>query len=133
MIVYVDSSALLKRVVREPESAPLRAVLAHHDEAGDLLVGSGLCWVEVWRALRRAVPPGDVEGLGALALSGIAEFPLTEAVLLRARSVGPDCLRSLDAVHLASAVGVGAVHLVTYDERLAAAAGLVGMVVHTPG
>lgn len=133
MIAYVDSSALLKRVVREDESVSLRAVLTDHHTAGDLLTASALAWVEVWRAVRRAAPAGDVDDLAALALSGVAEVPLSDEVLDRARRIGPRPLRSLDALHLASAVGVNASVLLTYDDRLAAAADSVGLAVHTPG
>ncbi len=133
MIAYVDSSALLKRVVREDESASLRAVLTGHDRAGDLLTASALAWVEVWRAVRRAAPAGEVDALAALALSGVAEIPLSGEVLDRARRIGPRPLRSRDALHLASAVGVNASVLLTYDDRLAVAAYAVGLAVHAPG
>lgn len=129
--VYVDSSAALKRVFREPESAALRAVLAPLDDAEDLLVASSLAWVEVWRALRRAAI-ADVEALGTAALSGIAEHRLDDATLRRARSVGGDMLRSLDAIHLAAAVAVGADEIITYDARLAGAAAQAGVRTRSP-
>lgn len=130
-VLYVDSSALLKRVILEAESSRVRALLRDRAHAREVLTASSLAWVEVWRALRRA-GTADVEALVRAALSGIAEFPLDEAVLLRARRVGPDSLRTLDAVHLASALAVGADELLTYDERLAAAAGLAGIEVLAP-
>ena len=121
MIVYVDTSALLKRVIAESGSDEARSALRRSAEAGDLLASSALTWVEVERALRRA----EVRGLGQLAeaaLAGIDELPLGASVLERARSIGPSGLRSLHALHLASAVAAGADTLMTYDERLAVAA-----------
>ena len=131
MIVYVDTSALLKRVVVEPESQAVRSLLARMASAGDLLTSSALTWVEVRRALRRADVPHQ-EDLADAALSGVDEFPLRPAVLDRARSSKPATLRSLDAIHLASAVGIQATHLITFDERLAAAARDEGIDVLAP-
>jgi predicted nucleic acid-binding protein len=130
-ILYVDTSALLKRVIAEPESGSLRSLLVAADASGDLLTASSLAWVEVWRALRRA-GESDVDAAARNAVAGIAEFPLDEVILVRARQVGPDDLRSLDAIHLASAIAVGADSLVTYDARLAAAARSVGISVLAP-
>ncbi len=129
--LYVDSSALLKRIVIEPESSAVRALLRQSHQAGDLLTASSLAWLEVWRGLRRA-GLANVTPLARRALSGIAEFPLSEAVLLRARNIGGDHLRSLDAVHLSSALAVGADHLLTYDDRLADSATDAGITVVRP-
>ncbi len=131
MVVYVDTSALLKRVIVEAESPAVRRVLRDHHAAETLLTSSSLAWVEVWRSLRRAVVP-DVFATAHAALAGIAEFPLDEAVLRRARRVGPDELRSLDAIHLASAIAVGAESMLTYDDRLASAAQSAGLAVAAP-
>ena len=130
-VVYVDSSALLKRVVVEAESTALRELLREAAGAGHLLTASSIAWLEVWRSLRRAAA-ADVAGLTEAAFSGVAEFPLTNDLVVRARRVGDDHLRSLDALHLASAIGVQADVMVTYDERLAAASRLVGMTVNSP-
>ncbi|MBA2416594.1 MAG: type II toxin-antitoxin system VapC family toxin [Geodermatophilaceae bacterium] len=130
-VVYVDASALLKRVVVEAESQAVRRVLLDHHAEGALLTSSSLAWVEVWRSLRRAAV-ADVEVTVQVALAGVAEFPLTEAVLTRARRVGPDELRSLDAIHLTSAIAVGADTVFTYDVRLARAAESAGLGVLAP-
>ncbi len=129
--VYTDTSALLKRVVIEPESAAVRALLQSLVADGALLVSSSFAWLELWRALRRA-GVADIEAVAESALSGVAEFPLDEAVLLRARRVGEDQLRSRDAIHLAAALAVGADSLLTYDERLARSASAVGLKVLQP-
>ncbi|SDI89305.1 Predicted nucleic acid-binding protein, contains PIN domain [Frankineae bacterium MT45] len=130
-VLYVDTSALLKRVVKEAESSAVAALLSQRHSAGDLLTASSLAWVEVWRALRRGGAP-DVEAAAGLALSGIAEHPLDELQLHRARRVGPESLRSLDAIHLAAAIAVGADSVVTYDLRLAEAASSAGLAVLAP-
>lgn len=130
-ILYVDSSALLKRVVIEAESAAVRVLLRESNAAGDLLTASSLAWLEVWRALRRG-EMADVQSVARRAVSGIAEFQLSEAVLVRARGVGGNHLRSLDAIHLSSALAVGADHLLTYDDRLADSATDAGLTVLGP-
>lgn len=130
-VVYVDTSALLKRVIVEAESPAVRRVLREHHADHALLTVSSLAWVEVWRSLRRAAV-SDVQATAHAALAGIAEFPLNEAILERARRVGPDELRSLDAIHLASAIAVGADSILTYDDRLAGAADSAGLVVLAP-
>jgi predicted nucleic acid-binding protein len=130
-VLYVDTSALLKRVIVEPESSAVRSLLLAADAGGDLLTASSLAWVEVWRTLRRVGTP-EVEANGQNAVAGIAEFPLDATALVKARQVGPDDLRSLDAIHLASAIAVGADSIITYDTRLAAAARSVGILVLAP-
>lgn len=129
--LYVDSSALLKRVFIEAESSAVRALLRQSNDAGDLLTASSLGWLEVWRALRRS-GAADVPSFVARALAGIAEFPLSDEVLVRARRAGADGLRTLDAIHLSSAIAVGADSVLTYDDRLADAAAAAGIAVLAP-
>ncbi len=62
----------------------------------------------------------------------MAEFPLSDDVVTRAREVGNDELRSLDAIHLASALAVGADTLLTYDMRLADSAAATGLEILQP-
>lgn len=128
---YVDTSALMKRVVVEAESVGVRRTLEQWNAAGDVLVASTLSWVEVWRSLRR-VPVRDLAGTAEAALAGVAEIPLTDGILERARRIGPEFLRSLDAIHLASAVAVAATRILTYDARLADAAAASGFDVVSP-
>lgn len=130
-IVYADTSALLKRVLIEPQSDALRTVLRERHDAGDVLASSSLAWLEVYRSLRR-LQTMDLELLASSALSGIVEIPLTEAALTQARRVGPETLRSLDAIHLTAAVAVGATSMLTYDDRLGGAANLLGFEVLAP-
>ena len=133
--VYVDTSALLKRVFDEPETTAVAEALRAHAERGDLLVSSSLSWVEVWRALRRAsrfIPGLVTEAWAGDALSGIAELPLTPELLVSARSVGSDVLPTLDAIHLSAALAIDADLVMTFDDRLAAAAEFNGLRVIAP-
>jgi predicted nucleic acid-binding protein len=125
MRVYVDSSALLKRSVAEAESEALEEALGRHVGDRDLLISSSLAWVEVSRALRirfgaesADVVPAAIED----ALSGIAERAIGADVVALARRIGPDALRSLDAIHLATALLVDADVVITCDGRLTFAA-----------
>ncbi len=125
MIVYVDSRALIKRVVAEPESETLDLALAGHVADQDVLVSSSLAWVEVERALRAIVdsdPRVDVGASARVAMSGIAERVIGADVVSLARRIEPPVLRTLDAIHVATAVLLDADLVMTYDDRLAAAA-----------
>lgn len=126
MRVYVDSSALLKRVLDEAESGALEALLGDHVDRGDAVVCSSLGWIEVSRALRsRLADAGDgtsVDDWCEVAMSGVLERPIDAEVVALARRLGPPVLRSLDAVHLASALLTDVDVLVAYDERLLGAA-----------
>jgi hypothetical protein len=127
--LYIDASAALKLVVEEPESSALADALA-----GDQLISSEICRVELARAIRRL-------GLGQgadLLVRGVVErielLRLDDQILDRASEVGPTDLRTLDAIHLASALAIGREldAVVTYDRRLAAAAEGAGFAVLTP-
>ena len=125
MIVYVDSSALIKRVVADPESEALDLALAGHVADQDVLVSSSLAWVEVERALRSIVSADlrfDVGESARVAMSGIAERVVGADVVSLARRIEPPVLRTLDAIHLATAVLLDADLVITYDDRLTAAA-----------
>ncbi len=126
MRVYLDSSALLKRVFLEPESNALIAWLREHEQAESALATSSLAWVEVTRAVRTfasRTPAVEVDELVEVATSGILERPMTSEVVALARRVHPPVLRTLDALHLASALVLDVDVLVTYDARLRQAAG----------
>jgi predicted nucleic acid-binding protein len=84
-----------------------------------------VAWIEVSRALRRASaidPRLHPDALTDVALSGVLERPLDAEVVALARRVSPLVLRSLDAIHVATAMLVDADVVVAYDDRLAAAA-----------
>ena len=128
-MVYLDSSAIVKLVVSEPESAALRGALADRPE----WVSSALARVELFRALRRADANATTLEYAAAMLDRIALIAVDEGVLEAAAVAGPAALRSLDAVHLATANSVGGLEVfVAYDRRLLAAAGDAGLSVLSP-
>lgn len=124
--LYVDTSALLKRVFIEAESPHVRALLLARSASGDLIASSELTWVEVSRALLRAGVP-DIGSALSAACAGVARQPLGSDVMIRARTLGAAGLRSLDAIHLSAAVSLGAVEILTFNRRLADAAESVGV------
>jgi len=127
-VIYIDTSALLKLVHPQAESMPLRTWLARHP---DDLISSALIRAESRRALLR----NDPAGLANLprVLSVIAQIPVTEEVLDRAAMLPDPGLRTLDAIHLASAQMTPGVHtMLAYDKRLAEAARNAGVTVASP-
>jgi len=126
---YVDTSAFLKLIVEEEHSSALRRWAEAHEES---LFSSDLMRVEALRAARRHSP-------AALAatrdhLDTVALLQVTPADYELAGELHPAILRTLDALHLAVALGVGSdlEGVATYDDRLAAAARLHGVTVATP-
>lgn len=127
-MIYIDTSALLKLVHPESESAPLRSWLADHP---DDLVSSALVRTETRRALLRN-DPAALPNLPAV-LSVIAQIPVSEAILDSAAMLPDPMLRSLHAIHLASAQAIAAVTaLLAYDKRLVDASRLAGFTVVSP-
>lgn len=118
-MIYLDSSALVKLVRPEAESEALRAFLAAR---GQRLVASVLVAVEVRRAVRRdniaRLPLADVQ------LERVGMIDLTAAVIDNAGRLPDPSLRSLDAIHVATAMLLGAEldTMITYDKRMLAAA-----------
>jgi len=127
-MVYLDSSALVKLVVAEPESAALRSYLRQEPER----LSCGLARTEVLRAVR-PVGPAAVAAARRL-LRRINLVRLDDALLDAAGLLEPITLRSLDAIHLAAAqlVAPALVAVVTYDRRMAAAAAALGFPVVAP-
>ena len=138
MRVYVDSSALIKRAVHERESDALDAELERHISDGAVLVSSSLAWIEVSRALTSRLDGTEpsrekIHGAIFTALSGVAECPIGDDVVALARRVAPPVLRTLDAIHLATAMLLDADVVLTYDERLADACRHNDMSTSAPG
>jgi predicted nucleic acid-binding protein len=126
---YVDSSAIVKLVVREPESAALARFLRTRRP----LVSSALARVEVERACLAV--GRDVRDMAREVVARFDLVRINERVLATAASLLPPEIRSLDAIHLASAsiLGPSLRVVVTYDERMSAAARGLGWKVHAPG
>ena len=128
-MVYLDSSALVKLVVTEPETAALRRYLRAHPER----VSSALARVEVCRALRRTGATEATLRRADQMLGRIALVAMDDPLLRAAAALSPSGLRSLDAVHLATALSLDGLDAVaTYDRRLDAAAAQTGLVVAAP-
>ena len=129
-IAYLDTSAFLKLVVVERESPALRRFLL----AWPQRTSAAIILTEAVRALRRA---GYVQLVGPARrlLRAMPLISLGGSLLDGAAEIDPPGLRSLDALHLAAASRLGSELgiLITYDERLAAAAREHGMPVGSPG
>ena len=126
---YVDTSALMKLIVAERESEAMRRWM---DTAIGQVFGNDLLRTEFLRAVRRSVPSREDAArdiLGALLL-----VRLRRATFEAAADSEPQTLRSLDALHLASALEFGGdlEGIVTYDERLAEAAHANGIETISP-
>ena len=138
MRVYVDSSALIKRSVEEAESDELETALDRYLADDAVLLSSSLAWIEVSRALRTRIENGswsddDINEALDIALSGVAERLLTGDVVGLARRVAPPRLRTLDAIHLATAIILDVDLVVAYDARLVDACRHNGLVTSMPG
>ena len=126
---YVDSSALVKLVLREPESDALRDYLMAMPDPAT----SRIAVVEVHRAMGRYVGGPELAAIAAV-WDRTVFIELDASVAESAGGIGPPALRSLDAIHLASALALSddLESFVTYDARLADAARLAGLTVMAP-
>jgi predicted nucleic acid-binding protein len=129
-VIYLDASALVKLIVSEPESAALIEFLRGRPDR----VSSALSLVEVPRALRRARFGAAERQRARRLLTRIALLDVDRRILATAAAFEPPELRTLDAIHLATALAVGddLDGFVTYDRRLAAAAGRVDLQILAP-
>ncbi|MBX8686907.1 nucleic acid-binding protein [Mycobacterium vulneris] len=130
MRTYLDTSALVKLVVAEPESSALKRHLGALP--GDGLFTAALARTELIRAVARngARAIADARQL----LDGIDSVNLTRRLLDDAGTILPSGLRSLDAIHLAAAQRAGTAlrAVVTYDLRMLSAAADLGMATASP-
>lgn len=130
-MLYLDSSALVKLVALEPESAALFAFLAERTE----LVSSAVAGVEVRRAVNRLENSGHLRARADTVLGSVALLRIDDAILAAAGALEPRTLRSLDALHLASALSVRdeLEGFLAYDRGLGEAARGQGLKVLAPG
>lgn len=129
MIIYVDTSAVLKLVIEEKESSSAAEYLSTAAGRGDQLVASMLLYTELHCAAHRRRLQGELVNsvLGAINLLDVARSDLMYAAAL------PGRLRSADAIHLAAAIRLQADVLVAYDAELLAAAVDAGLNILSPG
>lgn len=129
-MIYLDSAAVVKLVHAEAESRALRSWLDRRSGLG--WASSVLVEVETFRALARHAP----EAISRLpqVLDLIDLVGIDPGVRALAQAVTPPAVRSLDAIHLATALRLGdqLTSFVTYDKRLAAAAAAAGLTVDVP-
>jgi predicted nucleic acid-binding protein len=125
---YLDSSAIVKLAVREPESDALRRYLRRRRP----LLSSALARTEVLRSLLPGGEPALASGRRVLDRIDLAR--VNDRILNLAATLAPLELRTLDAIHLATATRLGAdlSEIVTYDEAMASAARSMGFKVSSP-
>ncbi len=126
--VYLDSSALVKLLTPEPETPALQSFLRERPRQ----VTSVLARIEVTRAAHRLSPDHVV--LAQEILTCLAQLTMAPQVVSRAAQILPgQSLRSLDAIHIASALVLPDLEaLVTYDLRMASAADILGIPIAAP-
>jgi predicted nucleic acid-binding protein len=135
-ILYVDTSALLKLIVREAESKTIEVELLRWEK----LATSVVTEVELPRAVARARedrPDNVIDG--SVVLQGVITaamiVPLGPSIVSRALEVNPVHVGTLDAIHVASACSLGAelAAVATYDKRMQDALDLIDVEVLAPG
>lgn len=134
-MIYLDTAAVVKLVRQEDHSADLVAWLNGHTDVP--LVSSALVEVEVPRALRRSAPQALI-GVPA-AVGRLFRMEIDSTVRATAAAFPEPTLRSLDAIHLATAQvlvnesGTTLIAFVTYDRRLLDSAKAAGLPTASPG
>jgi uncharacterized protein len=126
--LYLDSSAIVKLVVEEPQSTALRRYLRRRRP----LVSSALARTEVLRALLGEGEPALTRGRAVLARLELVR--VNDRVLSGAGTMMPADVRSLDAIHLATAQRLGRDlgRLVSYDDRILHTARDLGITTASP-
>lgn len=130
--LYIDTSAAIKQVREEPETSAYLRFLADHRAAGTALTSSLLLDVELSRfAVREGI---DADTHIAPVLGAFARRLISPRVVRDASSISVH-VRSLDAIHLATAAALGEdlMAIVTYDHHMLTAARVLGLPTATPG
>jgi predicted nucleic acid-binding protein len=130
-VIYLDASALVKLVLAAPETG---ALTAHLDSSREPKISTELAGLDVRRMLIRANATEDRYAEADRLLASVARLPVGPILEAAARLPEPH-LRSLDAIHLATAqlLGPAVTQFITYDHRLGKAALDAGLPVITPG
>lgn len=124
MIVYVETSAAAKLLKREPESAVVREFIAQLIDDEHLVVSGRILETELRRV---AVRQGIDQNKASEVLELLDALEHDRSQFRQAGTIGGERVRSLDALHLAAAMRVGADAMLTFDERLERACELVGL------
>jgi predicted nucleic acid-binding protein len=130
-VVYLDTSALVKLLVVEEESAALDLFLTERPRRASSVVAE----VELRRAARRVAPAAELDRRALELVGGLHLIDLDAPIRQLAATLEPSSLRSADAIHLASALSLaGSLDaFVAYDRRLSAAARALNLPVAEPG
>jgi uncharacterized protein len=131
-VIYLDSCALVKLVSPAPETAALERYLQAH--AAEHHVASALVRTEVRRALARTGATPRQRSTADKLLDTVTTISITDDLLDAAGRLDDPGLRSLDAIHLATALhlGTGLTDFVTYDRRLLISASRAGLATAAP-
>jgi len=126
LIGYIDSSMIVERAIgiSRGEAADLTGGVA-----AERLVSSALTVVEVSRVLTRVAPDQDVEDIVASALASVELVALASVTLVMAARLPVRFLKTLDSLHVASALLVGADVVMTGDRQMARACQDLGLAV----
>jgi predicted nucleic acid-binding protein len=129
-MIYLDSAAVIKLAHAEPESAALRGWLDERAETP--WISSVLTEIESFRALARHAPEAASRLPAVLDLIDLID--LNQRIRMLARTVTLTTVRSLDAIHLATALRsrTSLTSFVTYDQRLLDAAQAAGLPIDSP-
>ncbi len=129
-MIYFDASALLKLLFEETDSAALALWMSERE--GNPKISSEIVRVEVIRSTRR-LDDGMLPAARVL-VSQLDLIPLSSGLMNDAADAGEPLLRSLDAIHLASALSIGSdlTGFIAYDYRLVLAAEAAGIAVTQP-
>ena len=127
-MIYIDTSALVKTILDEAESPAFREYLVDKDA----VFTSALTRIEFPRAIARGAPSRMTVALRRI--QTLNYIGLSADILRSAAAVQPVTLRTLDAIHLASALSIRSEleALVAYDDRLLAAAASLGIPTASP-
>jgi uncharacterized protein len=128
-VAYLDASAVVKLLVQEPETAALRRRLPNWPRRAS----AALLRIELLRTIKRAGLPRLLTD-ARRELASIHLIRLDDDLLERAADLEPADMRSLDAIHLAAALGLGSElgAVITYDARMISAAQALGLPVIGP-
>ena len=133
-LVYLDSSAALKLILRENSSNPLQRFIQGENpwQQALRLVGSDLVRVETIRECARSHPQGAAKA--SELLSAISLVRISPAHIAVSATHPPPELRTLDALHLVTALTLTPelVGMITYDERLRESANAAGIKTFSP-
>lgn len=129
-MIYADASALVKRVIAEAESPALKVWLSRLGPRPQV-VTNRIGAVEVMRAAARVSDAARREA--AVLVGGLNLIELTHHAYTVAADLEPRTVRTLDALHIASAAEIpGLTAFLTYDQRMAEAAERFGLPVVSP-